>query len=101
MFGENIKELRKERDMTQKELADELGVSQGAVFFWEKEINEPTAGVLVKMSKFFGVSVDEILSVEKSPIPEVPKESVMSEYFSRLNSKQQDIIIKLMKEFGV
>lgn len=100
MFGENIKELRKERGMTQKELADEIGVSQGAVFFWEKEINEPTAGVLIKMAKFFGVSVDEILSVEKIPKSELPKEKLILEYFSRLTEEQQETIIKLIKDIA-
>lgn len=98
MFGENIKELRKERGMSQKELAEKVGVSQGAVFFWEKEINEPTAGYLIKLSKLFGVSVDELLSIEKTAVSELPKEKILREYFSRLNGEQQEIILKLIKE---
>lgn len=98
MFGENIKELRKERNLTQKELAEIIGVSQSAIYFWEKEINEPTAGALVKMAKFFGVSVDEILSLEKEVKKELPKERVMLESFSRLTQSQQDLVITLIEE---
>ena len=60
MFGKNLKELRTEKGYTQAELAKEIGVSQGAIYFWEKEINEPTAGYLVKLADIFGVSVDEL-----------------------------------------
>ena len=55
MLGKNIKELRKERGYTQARLAKEIGVTQGAVYFGEKEINEPTAEYLVKLAKIFGV----------------------------------------------
>ena len=98
MFGENIKELRKERGLTQKQLADEIGVSQGSIFFWEKEINEPTAGYLVKMAKLFGVSVDEILSLETVEKVKLPNEKLMAEYFSHLNENQQGVVISLVKE---
>ena len=52
MFGKNLKELRTEKGYTQAELAKEIGVSQGAIYFWEKEINEPTAGYLVKLAEY-------------------------------------------------
>lgn len=64
MFGKNIKELRIEKNMSQKMLADKIGVTQGAVYFWEKEINEPTVGYIVKLATVFGVSIDELLSYE-------------------------------------
>ena len=86
MYGETIKELRKEYNLTQKELAEKIGVSQSAVFFWEKEINEPTAGYIIKMANLFGVSTDELLSFEKSNNVELPKERLILEYFSKLSA---------------
>lgn len=100
MFGENIKELRKERGVTQKELAAAIGVSQGAIFFWEKEINEPTAGCLIKIADYFGVSVDELLSYESAPKTEPTKEKIMFGYFSELKPEQQDILIGLARELS-
>lgn len=100
MLGENIKELRLEKGLTQKQLAEEIGASQGAIYFWEKEINEPTAGYLMKMAKLFGVTVDELLSVENEQKSELPKEKLLIEYFSRLNEDQKDVILKLIKEIS-
>jgi len=37
MFGNNIKELRKEKGLTQTQLAQAVGVTQGAIYFWEKD----------------------------------------------------------------
>ena len=75
-------------------------MSQGAVFFWEKEINEPTAGCLIKMAEFFGVSVDEILSVQSQPNTEQTKEKTMLGYFVRISPERQDILISVAKEFS-
>ena len=100
MLDKNIKEFRTEKGLTQAELAEKIGVSRGAVYFWEKGINEPTAGYVVKLAKIFGVSVDELLSVEPCEKWEVsPKEYELNLYFSRLTTEQQYLIIKIEKEF--
>ena len=61
MLKENIRELRKEKGLSQKELAKEIGVSQKAIDFWEKGINEPKATYIVRLADFFGVSADFLL----------------------------------------
>ena len=61
MFGKNIKELRIEKNMSQKMLAEKIGVTQGAVYFWEKEINEPKMAYIILLAKYFKVSTDYIL----------------------------------------
>ena len=99
MFGKNIKELRTEKNMSQKVLADKIGVSQGAVYFWEKEINEPTVGFIIKLAKIFGVSVDELLSYEADKEKsENTKRAEMLSLFDRLSDDQQNLIISLLKE---
>ena len=64
MLKENIKELRQENNLSQAELAKAIGVSQKAIDFWEKGINEPKASYIIKLAKFFGVSCDYLLGVE-------------------------------------
>ncbi|PWM73120.1 MAG: hypothetical protein DBX59_05345 [Bacillota bacterium] len=61
MIGTIIKELRTEKGLSQKALAAAIGVSQKAIDFWEREINEPKASYIVRLSDFFGVSADELL----------------------------------------
>jgi len=101
MLRENIKELRIENGMSQAELAQKVGVSQGAIYFWEKGINEPTAGYLIKMARIFGTTVDELLSFESVEKREVfTKSSQMNTYFNRITDKQQELLIDLAKEFS-
>lgn len=99
MLSENIREFRIERGMSQMELAKLVGVSQGAIYFWENGINEPTAGCVVKLAKAFNVSVDELLSYDGAFKKEVPeKEKRWSKGFSALNESQQDAVLGIVEE---
>ncbi len=60
-IASNIKELRLERELTQAELAKEIGVSQKAIDYWERGVNEPKASYVLALANFFGVSCDEII----------------------------------------
>lgn len=63
--GETIKELRKEKAMTQTDLAKELFVSQDTISLWELNKSLPDVKCVVKMAILFGVSTDYILGLEK------------------------------------
>lgn len=63
-INERIKELRKESNISQQQLANAIGVSQKAIDFWEKGINEPKASYIISLSKFFKVSADYLLGLE-------------------------------------
>lgn len=63
--GAFISKLRKERDMTQVELADALNVSHQAVSKWEVGDSMPDIGTLPKLAQLFDVTVDEILKGER------------------------------------
>ena len=62
-IGNKIKELRKERKLTQKELAKGLKVGQASVCEWEKNQYEPTASAIIALCKFFDVSADYLLGL--------------------------------------
>lgn len=64
-FNEKIQELRKRRGLTQEELADILFVSRAAVSKWESGRGYPSIDSLKDISRFFSVSVDDLLSGEK------------------------------------
>lgn len=58
MIGEKIKNKRKELNLTQEYLADELKISRQAVSKWEKGLSEPSMDNLLKLSEIFGVDIE-------------------------------------------
>ena len=64
-FCEKLQALRKDRGLTQEELADALYVSRTAVSKWESGRGYPSIDSMKGISKFFSVSIDELLSGEK------------------------------------
>ena len=64
-IGQFIKKIRQDNKLTQKELADKLGVTYQAVSKWENGKNVPDVSILKEMSKMFNVDIDEILDGEK------------------------------------
>ena len=64
-FNEKLQELRKNRGLTQEELAESLYVSRTAVSKWESGRGYPNIESLKEISKLFSVSIDELLSGEK------------------------------------
>lgn len=64
-FHEKLQKLRKQKSLTQEELAEALYVSRAAVSKWESGRGYPNIDSLKTMAKFFGVTVDELLSGEQ------------------------------------
>lgn len=64
-FNEKLQELRKNKGLTQEELAEKLYVSRTAVSKWESGRGYPNIDSLKEISMFFSVSIDELLSTEK------------------------------------
>ena len=57
-IGEKIKELRVEKELSQMQLAKLISVSQKAVDYWERSVNEPKASYIIRLVKVFGISFD-------------------------------------------
>lgn len=63
-IGTTIKKLRRERDITQEQLAEYLGISAQAVSLWETEKTAPDISQLPLLAHIFDVSTDELLGVD-------------------------------------
>ena len=64
-FCEKLQELRKQKGLTQEELADVLFVSRAAVSKWESGRGYPNIDSLKAIAKYFSVTVDDLLSGEQ------------------------------------
>nr|WP_015141696.1 helix-turn-helix transcriptional regulator [Clostridium perfringens]AFV15095.1 transcriptional regulator XRE [Clostridium perfringens] len=60
-FPNNLKTLRKLNLLSQSELSKLLGISRSSLSFYESGESEPTLNVLIKISKFFNVSLDYLI----------------------------------------
>jgi transcriptional regulator with XRE-family HTH domain len=65
-IGAFISELRKEKQFTQKELADQLSVTDKAVSKWERGLSYPDISLVSDLAQILGVTINELLSGEKS-----------------------------------
>ena len=81
-FHEKLQELRKARGLTQEELAEALYVSRAAVSKWESGRGYPGIDSLKAISKYFSITIDELLSAAlNSSFPERSSSIVIEKYF--------------------
>jgi len=59
----NLKNLRKNRGLTQEKLAADLGVSRVSLCRWESGDFQPSLDELIAMARYFGVSLDDLVGV--------------------------------------
>ena len=64
-IGKTIKELRKECNMSQTELANKLFISQDTVSLWERGKSNPDIEMIIELTRIFNVSSDYLLGLEK------------------------------------
>ena len=64
-FNEKLQELRKNKGLTQEELAEALYVSRTAISKWESGRGYPSIDSLKEIAKYFSVTIDELLSSDE------------------------------------
>ena len=64
-LGTMIATLRKEKGMTQLELAEKMGVTDKAVSKWERDLSCPDVSSIPKLAEIFSISVDELMQVKE------------------------------------
>lgn len=64
MLNQRIKELRNGLNISQVDLGKKLGVTKQCISNWENDNIQPSIDMLIKISKFFGVSTDYLLGID-------------------------------------
>lgn len=89
-FGGFLVQLRRENNLTQKELAERLFVSDKAVSKWERGLSLPDVGLLLPMADCLGVTVTELLRGERTAAAQLPVEEVEALVKSTLNLTEEE-----------
>ena len=84
MFQDNLKALRKEKGITQEELAARLNVVRQTVSKWEKGLSVPDSDLLIKLAEILDVPVSRLLA---SKIEAETKPDALAEQLSRINEQ--------------
>lgn len=66
MIGNRLRDLREKKSITQAQIAEQLGITQGAVSQWESGVTNPSISTVSKLSVILGCTVDELLGIKKS-----------------------------------
>lgn len=101
-IGDTIKRLRREKDITQEKLAENLNISCQAISKWERNECYPDITLLIPLASYFRVSVDELLGVDNAK-----NEIIIQEYIEQrrlLNNKgetakSQELTKQIYAEF--
>jgi len=93
IIGEKIKKLREERNITQKELSEFIGVSKESISQYERGVQTPKPQTLIKLANYFNVSIDYILGRV-----DIKNSFMIEEYKSEsLDENTIDKIINILK----
>ena len=96
-FNEKLQELRKGRSMTQEELAEALFVSRTAISKWESGRGYPSIDSLKEISRFFSVTIDDLLcSEELISVAENDKEAFVGKSVSLICSALDILLVILL-----
>lgn len=97
-FGNNLRTLIEERDMTQKELAIKLNIAPSTMGSYVQNVREPDFATLKAIAKFFNVSIDYLLDYNSGKTA-THQESDLLRIFRTLPPDQQDICIEQCRVF--
>ena len=92
----DIKALRKEKNMTQEQFAQKMGVSINAVSKWERGINFPDVSLFKKLCNELNISIEELINGEKDNSDEAKEKAIITsikdkEKMKKKNKRKSDI----------
>ena len=99
-FSERLKDLRKQAELTQVDVAEKLGISQPAYASWERGVKKPTQENLVKIAQILNVSVDYLVGNSEEKADELDNIELLFRMNSKgLTEEEKEIFKKELIEF--
>lgn len=98
-FSKRLRELRKERGLTQAELAKELELAKSSISMYENGKRKPSFEVLETFADFFNVNLDTLYGaspISKGPFRCTPEEETMVKKFRRLTPTGKQSVLAIL-----
>ena len=99
-IGERIKEIRKNKKMTQKELASKLGISFQALAQWENNLRNPKQESLERIAEALEVTTDYLKGKTNRPDTRSSTQEDIGRYFGVTSFMTEDGVAILSSQFG-
>ena len=99
--GAFLKDLRKEKEITQEQLAEELGVSGRTISRWETGKNMPDISLLVEIAEFFDVSIPEIIKGERKSESMEEEVKEVAETMSDYAKAEKEELVKSIRNMSI
>ena len=96
-FGKFIQKLRKEKNMTQKQLGEKLNITDKAISKWERGLSFPDISMLNSIAETFDITVTELLNCEIGVKNEIDVEKAIQEAVEKITKSQEKKKKKLKK----
>lgn len=99
-IGERILNLRKKQNLSQKELAEKVGITEASLSRYENNLREPKAEIIAKISEILGCSTDYLLGLSNNTEAYTPKSStnINKTRYKTYEEIESTMIDKLIKE---
>lgn len=99
-IGAFLRELRREKNLTQEQLAEILGVTNRSVSRWENGVNMPDFDLVIEIVNYFEVSIDEFLDGErKNDMIDKKTEEKLLKVASYENAEKQKMLRRICRLF--
>ena len=95
VFSERIKELRKNNNITQGELAEEMGITATGVSYWESGKAIPNTDTLQKLAKYFNVSIDYLTGNEYI---ETNEDNILFRKIGKVDEKNKALLMDILNK---
>ena len=93
-IGSFLKELRKEKELTQEQLAERFGVSSRSVSRWENGNTMPELGILVELAEYYEVDIKEIIDGERKSESMKKEEKEMLHKVADYAEAEKELVVK-------
>lgn len=107
LFSDRLKQLRREKELTQAQLAAELNVASGTIAMWETGKREPNFAITMGIADFFSTSTDFLLGYSSSPPQETlppmemtPAEDALLYTYRVASPDDREIIDNIIRRYS-